>query len=90
MSVICSMLMATPVPASAQQRQFHFQEATISSIHDAFAAGQLTCAQLTRLYLDRIAAYSVQGPALHAILTVNPKTRDQVASEVDGREQEVS
>jgi hypothetical protein len=44
MSVTCSMLMATPVPASAQQGQFRFQEATISSIHDAFAAGQLTCA----------------------------------------------
>jgi amidase len=61
MSVTCSMLMATPVPASAQQGQFRFQEATISSIHDAFAAGQLTCARLTRLYLDRIAAYNVQG-----------------------------
>jgi amidase len=33
----------------------------------------LTCTQLTRLYLDRIAAYDMKGPALHAIITVNPK-----------------
>jgi amidase len=82
MSVTCSMLMAAPVPASAQQGQFRFQEATISGIHDAFAAGQLTCAQLTRLYLDRIAAYSMEGPALHAILTVNPKVME-TAAEMD-------
>jgi amidase len=82
MSVISSMLMATSVPATAQQRQFRFQEATISSIHDAFAAGQLTCARLARLYLDRIAAYSTQGPALNAILTVNPEVME-TAAEMD-------
>src|SRR5262249_38198108 len=48
----------------------------------AHAAGQLTCAQLTRLYLDRIAAYNMQGPALHAIITVNPKAME-TAAEMD-------
>jgi amidase len=76
------MLMAAPVPASAQRGQFRFQEATIASIHAAFAAGQLTCAQLTRLYLDRIAAYNMQGPALRAIITVNPKAIE-TAAEMD-------
>jgi amidase len=81
-SVICTMLMATPAPAGAQQGQFRFQEATIASIHAAFAAGQLTCARLTRLYLDRIAAYNMQGPALHAIITVNPEAMG-TAAEMD-------
>jgi Amidase len=64
------------------QYQFHFEEATIGSIHDAFAARKLTCAQLTKLYLDRIDAYNLQGPALHAIITVNPKAMD-TAAEMD-------
>src|SRR5260370_42112811 len=40
--------------ATAQQGSFRLQEATVASIHDAFASGQLTCTQLTKLHLDRI------------------------------------
>jgi Asp-tRNA(Asn)/Glu-tRNA(Gln) amidotransferase A subunit family amidase len=68
--------------ANAQQGQFRFQEATIASIHSALAGGQLTCTQLTKLYLDRIAAYNMQGPALRAIITVNPKAME-IAAEMD-------
>src|SRR3984893_13413598 len=70
------------LPASAQQGPFRFQEATVASIHAALAAGQLTCTQLTSLYLDRIAAYDQQGPALHAIITVNPRAME-IAAEMD-------
>src|SRR5258706_6391756 len=76
------MLTLPAAPASAQQSPFRFQEATIAGIHAAFAAGQLTCTQLTKLYLDRIAAYNMQGPSLHAIITVNPKAMD-IAAEMD-------
>lgn len=51
---------------------FHLQEATIASVHAAYASGQLTCTQLTQLYLNRIHAYNLRGPALRAIITVNP------------------
>src|SRR5450755_3981651 len=80
--VACTMLIATPAPASAQQGRFRFQEATIASVHAALAAGQLTCTQLTKLYLDRIEAYNMHGPALHAIITVNPKAME-IAAEMD-------
>src|SRR5215467_4961753 len=76
------MLTLPASPIWAQQSTFHLQEATIASIHAALAAGQLTCAQLTRLYLDRIAASNMQGPALHAIITVNPKAME-TAAEMD-------
>src|SRR5258708_11991144 len=76
------MLTLPAAPASAQQSPFRFQEATIAGIHAAFAAGQLTCTQLTKLYLDRIAAYNMQGPSLHGIITVNPKAMD-IAAETD-------
>ena len=52
------------------------EEATIRGIHDAFASGALACVQLVEYYLRRIEAYDDQGPALNAILTVNPRALD--------------
>src|SRR5215469_13738880 len=68
--------------AVAQQAPFRFEEATIAGIHQAFASGQLTCTQLTKLYLDRINTYDQQGPAQHAIITINPKAME-IASQMD-------
>src|SRR5215813_11728949 len=61
---------------------FRLQEATISSVQRALATGELTCAQLTRLYLNRIAAYDRNGPALRSIITVNPRAME-LAAEMD-------
>jgi Asp-tRNAAsn/Glu-tRNAGln amidotransferase A subunit and related amidases len=61
------------------QSPFHLQEATIAGIHQAFAARQLTCVQLAKLYLDRMEAYNLSGPALHAIIMVNPKALETAA-----------
>jgi len=72
-AVLC---LASP---AAAQAPFHLEEATISSIRSAFASGQLTCAQLTKLYLDRIEAYNLKGPSLHSIITVNPKAMETAA-----------
>jgi Asp-tRNA(Asn)/Glu-tRNA(Gln) amidotransferase A subunit family amidase len=48
------------------------QEATIADIHAALKARQITCRQLVQMYLDRIEAYDKKGPALNAIVMVNP------------------
>ncbi len=58
--------------AQAQAAPFVLQEATVESIHAAFRNGSLTCTALVKGYLARIEAYDKQGPALRAILTVNP------------------
>lgn len=50
---------------------FHLLEATVDSIHEAMRSGRLTARQLVQWYLDRIAAYDQQGPALNAVQTVN-------------------
>ena len=47
-------------------------EATVSDIRAALQARELTCRQLVQMYLDRIAAYDKKGPALNAIIMVNP------------------
>jgi len=77
-----AFLAVTTAGAAQQAQPFHLQEATIDSVHQAFAAGRLTCAQLTRFYLDRIEAYNLKGPMLRAVLTVNPRAMD-TAAEMD-------
>jgi Asp-tRNA(Asn)/Glu-tRNA(Gln) amidotransferase A subunit family amidase len=52
---------------------FEFEEATVASIHQAFADGSLTCRTLTEAYLARIGALDQEGPKLNAVLVVNPR-----------------
>src|SRR5436305_15185343 len=59
-------------------------EATIADIHDAIRAKELTCRQLVQMYLARIAAYDRHGPALNAIVAVNPDAL-AVADQLDAR-----
>ena len=51
---------------------FNVVETTIADIHAAFAAGTLTARQLVQMYLDRIEAYDKQGPAINALISINP------------------
>ena len=62
---------------SAASQQFQLMEASISDIHRGLESGRLTCHTLVRQYLDRIKAYDQQGPALNAMLYVNPKVLEQ-------------
>src|SRR2546426_8274225 len=57
-------------------------EATIRSTHAAFATGEVTCVQLVQAYLNRIEAFDHTGPALNAIITINPKALE-TAAEMD-------
>jgi amidase len=72
-------LTACNQPQRAPASQFKLAEATVASIHAAFSSGQITCTQLVQMYLDRISAYDAKGPALSAIITVNPKALDLAA-----------
>jgi Asp-tRNA(Asn)/Glu-tRNA(Gln) amidotransferase A subunit family amidase len=71
---------ASPPPAAP----FRLEEATISGIHAAMRSGQLTCRALVDGYLRRIEAYDKNGPAINAIVVVNPEARAQ-ADELDRR-----
>lgn len=70
-------------PVSAQSR-FDVVEAGIADIHAAFESGVLTCRGLVDLYLERIAAYDKNGPALNAVVLVNPNAT-AVADSLDRR-----
>lgn len=54
---------------------FSLEETTIAAIHAALRDGTTTAAAIVDGYLARIEAYDRGGPALNAIVTVNPAAR---------------
>jgi len=56
-------------PAAAP---FEFDEANVAALEQRMADGSLSAHELTARYLDRIAALDAAGPALHAVIEVNP------------------
>jgi amidase len=67
------LLLLGVMPAKANAfRLIWTQEATIADLLAAFKTKELTCRQLVQMYLDRIEAYDRKGPALNAIVMVNP------------------
>ena len=55
-----------------QPPRFEVQEATVATIQAEMKAGRLTCRALVDAYLRRIDAYDKNGPALNAIVLINP------------------
>jgi len=56
----------------ASHQAFNILETTIADIHANYRAGTLTVRQLVQMYLDRIAAYDKKGPAINALISLNP------------------
>jgi Asp-tRNA(Asn)/Glu-tRNA(Gln) amidotransferase A subunit family amidase len=65
---------------SSSRSSFEVTEATISELQSAMASGRLTSVQLTDAYLARVAAYDTAGPALNALIRVNPRARAEAAA----------
>jgi len=57
---------------AASSTAFKLEEATIADVHRAMEAGELTCRSLVEQYLRQIEAYDKQGPAINAIIEINP------------------
>ena len=64
-------------PATAPPTEFEVAEATILELQGAMQEGQVTSAELVDLHLARIRAYDRDGPALNAIVRMNPLAREQ-------------
>jgi len=63
---------------------FEVEEATIAQVHDAMRDRRLTCRGLVDAYVRRINAYDKNGPAINAIVTINPDATKE-ADEMDRR-----
>jgi Asp-tRNA(Asn)/Glu-tRNA(Gln) amidotransferase A subunit family amidase len=77
-------LLAQAPPARFEPARFEVEETTIAQVHAAMQAGQLTCHELVDLYLKRIAAYDKNGPAINAIVLLNPNAEKE-ADDLDRR-----
>src|SRR5689334_9553347 len=78
---VSNTLTAQSPPATAT---FRVEETTIADVHAAMRAGTLTCHALVEQYLRRIEAYDKNGPAINAIVVVNPNAL-RVADSLDAR-----
>jgi amidase len=62
------------------------EEKTIRELQEALAQGTLTSRRLVEMYQARIAALDKDGPALHAVLEINPDALS-IADELDKERQ---
>ena len=67
---------------AGQPQTFVPEEATIAGIQGALASRDVTCVQVVQAYLRRIETYDDRGPALNAIISINPAAL-QTAAELD-------
>jgi Asp-tRNA(Asn)/Glu-tRNA(Gln) amidotransferase A subunit family amidase len=82
--VVAAVWAAAALAHAQPARPFAVEEVTIAQIHAAMREGRLTCRELVDLYLRRIAAYDKNGPAINAIVVVNPRALEE-ADALDAR-----
>jgi amidase len=68
---------AAPSAQRGTASRFAVEETTIGQIHAAMKAGRLTCRALVDAYLQRIDAFDKKGPAINAVVQINPDARSQ-------------
>ena len=79
-------LAATTALSAQTPAPFRVEEATIADIHAALKAGRITCRALVEQYLRRIEAYDKNGPALNAIVQINPEALKQADDSIGVRQ----
>jgi amidase len=65
------LLFATPLARQAPPA-FELDEMTVAQLQDAMASGRYTSRRIVEMYLARIRAIDGQGPALGAVIELNP------------------
>jgi amidase len=71
----CTDKKTKPMLASKTEEtddDFELNEITVAQLQGKMANGTYTSEQITKLYLDRIAAIDKNGPKLNAIIEINP------------------
>ena len=60
------------VAFSVRAQPVNLNEKTVAELQQMMAAGQLTSAQLTKYYIDRINQLDQNGPGVNAVIELNP------------------
>jgi len=67
---------------SGSVAEFEFAEASVAALQDGMRAGRITARSLAEAYLARIDALDSRGPALRAVIEVNPDAL-RIAGDLD-------
>ena len=70
---------AKPSQAATEPADFIYAEADIADLQARMQRGELDSRTLTQAYLDRIAAIDKAGPALNAVIEINPDALKEAA-----------
>ncbi|MFI4982699.1 MAG: amidase family protein, partial [Nevskiales bacterium] len=57
---------------AAHAETLNIDTASIADLQAAYKTGKVSSEQVTQAYLARVAAYDKQGPAINAVITLNP------------------
>ena len=76
---------ATPVAAPPEIKPFELDEITIPELQDGMKSGKFTARSLTEKYLARIDEIDKRGPAVNAIIELNPDALSIAATLDDER-----
>jgi amidase len=71
---------AVPTASATADGAFAFEEAPVAGLQARMREGTLDSRTLTRAYLDRIAAIDKAGPAINAIIELNPGAMAEAAA----------
>src|SRR4051794_1332247 len=71
--------MLVAAPARAADPPLDLERLSVSDTQTKMAAGQLTSVQLTRAYINRIAATNSRGPGINAVRMLNPRALQDAA-----------
>jgi amidase len=74
------------VSASAAEPQINLEELSLGDIQKGFQSGQFTAQALTEAYLARINAIDRHGPAINAVIELNPDAL-KISAELDRERQ---
>ena len=72
-ALLCAACGSPPQPPAASRPRVDVVELGATQARSLMAEGKLTSRDLTQAYLDRIAAVDDAGPALHAVIELNPR-----------------
>ncbi|HWM12388.1 MAG TPA: amidase family protein, partial [Solirubrobacteraceae bacterium] len=77
LALAVASLLATAAPAAAAP--LDLERVTVSELGAKMASGELTSVELTKAYIDRIAALNSRGPGLNAVRLLNPDALNDAA-----------
>ena len=83
--IAIGLLLAAAIPGAAMAKDVPVEERSIDDLAAAMASGRATSVDLVRAYLARIGAMDRKGPALHAVIALNPDALAQAKALDDER-----